>query len=76
LKRVFPGLPPIWSRQSSSVLAGGGVDYAWLYMIRCLFMFLLFEKSNQGIGAAPAACGPSSISSKNEARSRAKDPRR
>ena len=67
LKRVFPGLPSI---------AGGGAQYAWLCIIRCLFMFLLFEKSNHGIGAAPVVSGPSSISSKNEARSRAKEPRR
>ncbi len=52
LKRVFPGLPPIWARNSSGVDASGGARYAWLCTIRCLFMFLLFEKSSQGDGAA------------------------
>jgi SAM-dependent methyltransferase len=52
LKRVFPGLPPIWARNSSGVVASRGTRYAWLCTIRCLFMFLLFEKSNQGSSAA------------------------
>ena len=52
LKRVFPGLPPIWARNSSGIDASGGARYAWLCTIRSLFMFLLFEKSNQGGSAA------------------------
>ncbi len=52
LKRVFPGLPPIWARNSSGVDASTGARYAWLCTIRSLFMFLLFEKSNQGGSAA------------------------
>jgi SAM-dependent methyltransferase len=52
LRRVFPGLPPIWARNSSGVVASRGARYAWLCTIRCLFMFLLFEKSNQGSSAA------------------------
>jgi SAM-dependent methyltransferase len=48
LKRVFPGLPPIWARNSSGVDVPGGTRYSWLCTIRSLFMFLLFEKSNQG----------------------------
>jgi SAM-dependent methyltransferase len=76
LKRVFPGLPSIWARDSGGVLAGMGAHHAWLCTIRCLYMFLLFERSNQGGGAGPVVSGPSSISSKNEARSRAKEPRR
>jgi SAM-dependent methyltransferase len=48
LKRVFPGLQPIWARDSSGVVASRDARFAWLYTIRCLFMFLLFEKSNQG----------------------------
>jgi SAM-dependent methyltransferase len=51
LKRVFPGLPPIWARNSKGVVASSGARYAWLCMSRCLFMFLLFEKSNQGRAA-------------------------
>jgi SAM-dependent methyltransferase len=47
LKRVFPGVPPIWARNSSGVVASRSARYAWLCTIRCLFMFLLFEKSNQ-----------------------------
>jgi SAM-dependent methyltransferase len=50
LKRVFPGLPPIWARNPSGVEVPGGTRYAWLCTIRSLFMFLLFEKSNQGGG--------------------------
>jgi SAM-dependent methyltransferase len=53
LKRVFPGLPPIWRRDSGGVAASSrGVRYAWLRTIRSLFMFLLFEKNNQGSIAA------------------------
>jgi SAM-dependent methyltransferase len=52
LQRVFPGLPPIWARNSSGVDAAGGARYAWLCTIRSLFMFLLFEKSIQGGSAA------------------------
>lgn len=48
LKRVFPGLPPIWARNSSGVVRGISAGFAWACMSRCLFMFLLFEKSNQG----------------------------
>jgi SAM-dependent methyltransferase len=77
LKRVFPGLPPIWAHNSNGVDASGGARYAWLWTIRCLFMFLVFEKSTQG-GPAARDCvsEPSSISSTNEARSRAKEARR
>jgi SAM-dependent methyltransferase len=52
LKRVFPGLPPIWARNSGGVVASRSARYAWLRMSRCLFLFLLFEKSNQGSSAA------------------------
>jgi cyclopropane fatty-acyl-phospholipid synthase-like methyltransferase len=51
LKSVFPGMLPIWARDSSGVVASRGARYAWLCSIRCLFMFLLFEKSNQGSSA-------------------------
>jgi SAM-dependent methyltransferase len=50
LKRVFPGLPPIWARNSNGVDVTGGARYAWLCTIRSLFMFLLFEKNHQGGG--------------------------
>ena len=76
LKRVFPGLPPIWARNSSGLAASAGARYAWLSTMRSLFMFLLFERSNQGSAVRDGASGPSSVSSKNEARSRANDPRR
>jgi hypothetical protein len=52
LKRVFPGRPPIWARNSSGVDATGGARYAWLCTISSLFMFLLFDKNNQGGSAA------------------------
>jgi SAM-dependent methyltransferase len=44
LRRVFPGLPPIWASGPRGIDMRSGARYAWLCTIRCLFMFLLFEK--------------------------------
>ncbi|HEX2790793.1 MAG TPA: methyltransferase domain-containing protein [Steroidobacteraceae bacterium] len=73
LARVYPGLP----RRGAP--AAGGIDvtrdgrFAWLHLLTCRFMFLLFERrSMDGHGGADhRAHGPSSISSTNDARSRA-----
>jgi hypothetical protein len=48
LKRVFPGLPPFWAPKSNGIDASGGARYAWLCATRCLFMFLLFERTHHG----------------------------
>lgn len=48
LKRVFPGVPPFSAQHSSGIDVSRGSGHAWLCATRCLFMFLLFEKSSQG----------------------------
>jgi len=44
LTRVFPGLPPYWSRNANGVDVSHGERRAWLRLTTCRFMFLLFEK--------------------------------
>jgi SAM-dependent methyltransferase len=46
LKRVFPGLPSHRGRHANGVDMSRDVGHAWLRLITCRFMILLFEKQD------------------------------
>jgi SAM-dependent methyltransferase len=80
LKRVYRGLPPSTVRGAAGTDVSGGARSAALRVSTCQFMFLLFDKRSSGpmagTEAAEGGSGPRSISSTNDARSRALDPLR
>jgi len=72
LRRVFPGVPPAAGGRAHGGRVTVDIRYAWLRIAACRYAFLLFEKQPYGPGDAPEGLlAPSSISSINEARSRA-----
>lgn len=74
LMRVLPGLPTYRAQLENGGAAGRGARYSWLRLATCRFMFLLFEKRDicHDNGPDHRVAGPSSISSTNDACSRAK----
>jgi SAM-dependent methyltransferase len=47
LERVFPGRPVNRNRIADGIEVGGGGRHAWLHLIGCRFMFLLFRRQGE-----------------------------